>query len=375
MRPVVFIADKHRAYLSRLEMRLRSLANTTYDVLAVFANNESEMLFSLMGLQREVRDRIAITIYPDEMKIADVLQEFPSSIYLISLCENTRDEHDKEEIFPLNSKALEKTFGKENLIRSSSIDVEIVSDKRRTVTIKKVPRFTRAQRFDAIIREYLMLSIDKHAIETHSLNSIGTHLSFSQEMGNRITKYVIGKEQTAGHTVIYFPIKPLYLVEDRFRRGHGKTIGDLIYRFSAGDVPEINDLGQWLYMHENGYYTFSLPERSDDIISSDISTLKQIINLLREYTHTRSQPTTSWIDIDGLPLSKTLELAVLCDFLYVDAPVGTKDKEEVARRELALFMAKLPKECIILELPKHRPSQVVKHRDQDEKEWNLASEL
>ena len=74
-----------------------------------------------------------------------------------------------------------------------------------------------------------------------------------------------------------------------------------------------------------------------------------------------------------MPLDRVLALAVLCDFIYVDAPEGKSDKYSVARRELGLFMAKLPGECRILELPQEAINQ--KERIRHQKRFDTASEL
>lgn len=365
MRPVVLYFDDHHDYQARLVRRLHSLSYDVYEVVAMPATHETAIFNALKSMTKDTLDRVTVALLPRHISL-ETLSDQPHKLTVcIKLCERGKENNTNESSFCSRE-------------HQTSISRPIQSDIRineKTTKVYVVSRFTRASEIDAIIRRHLIVGTSAlTALHQHS-NSIGTHLSFSHEASTRVTRYVIGKEQSCGHTVIYLPIKPLYKMESRFRRSHGLTIGDLIYRFSEGDIPEISDMGQWLYMHEAGYYTYALPERSDDLITCDIGTLRQITNAWRDYTHTRSQPTTSWIDIEGMPLCKILELAVLCDFIYVDAPIGHSDKEGIARRELGLFMAQLPKECRILELPHgRRPFAEVNHRDHD-KESNIASKL
>jgi len=354
MKPVVLIADEHIHFLTRLAERLRALAENAYEVRMIPSAGESDILFSVKGLQRDLRLRVAVFLYPNHLPIASILSELPGHVCLLGLCENMRDGTTEEIAQPLFRAMIETETNAPHAKLPHHTDQPPGCEKHGAVKIGMIPRFTRARKIDRIIRSCLS---GEEVIPPGGKSSacrIGTHLSFSEDAGSRVTRYLIRKEKSLGHTVVYLPIKPLYQIDDRFRRGCGQTIGDLICRLSTGDIPGIENFGKWLYMHESGYYTFSMPERSDDIITCDINTLRQIIGLLRDYTHSRTQPTTSWIDIGCLPLAKVLELAVLCDFLYVDAPSGPTDKEEAARRELGLFMARLPKSCDILELPRHR---------------------
>ncbi len=347
MRPIVLYIDDHRDYQRRLTRRLQSLSGDAYEIIAVQGDEESVIFGSVDALAREALRRITVTICPRHLAIETLLDRFHALNLHIYLCESGSEEHDtamcaSRDYQPKTSCEIRRDTGADNH-----------GDEKKT-ECRTVSRFVRASQIDAMIRRYISSDKSSHDTECHHDNGIGMHLSFSHEMGTRVTRYVIGREQAHGHTVIYLPIKPLYKIEDRFRRSQGLTFGDLIYRFSVGDIPDISEMGRWLYMHEKGYYTCSMPERSDDLITCDINTLRQIVNAWRDYTHTRSQPTTTWIDMEGMPLGDVLAIAVLCDFLYVDAPAGNSDKEIVAQRELGLFMAKLPQECRILELPHRR---------------------
>lgn len=356
MKPVVLYIDDHRDYQLRLSRRLRSLSGGAYEVVTLTVNDEREISSAVDALAHEIRRRITVSLCPGNLAVKPALDQLQALTLNVTLCEHERE----KEIETRSNISRGHQAERDRDIRC---DTRINNlERQKTIDILSISRFVRASQIDAKIRPYLVSDKPSHTSFSNRSNSIGTHLSFSHETGTRITRYVIGKEQARGHTVIYLPIKPLYQIEHCFRRGHGLTFGDLIYRFSVGDIPEIGDMGKWLYMHEDGFYTCSLPERSDDLITCEIGTLRQIINAWREYTRTRSQPTTSWIDMEGMPLSDVLALSVLCDFVYVDAPVGNSDKELVAQRELGLFLAKLPKECRILELPqRHQPLKEIDH--------------
>jgi len=369
MRPVVLYIDDHHAYQSRLTRRLDSLSGGAYEIAAIRITHEIELRNAVGALAQHMIRRITVALGPRHISLNAILDLLPELTIRINFCERENDERADTPSFASRKQ-------QKDTRRKFRSDRRMDNDAREGVMeIRTVSRFGRVTEIDAIIRRHITVGPPvRDAGNLHS-NSIGTHLSFSHKAGTRITRYVIGKERALGHTVVYLPIKPLYKIEGRFRRGSGLTFGDLIYRFSEGDFPDINDMGQWLYMHENGYYTVTLPERSDDLITCDIGTLKQITNAWRDYTHTRSQPTTSWIDIEGMPLCDVLELAVLCDFIYVDAPVGNADKEAVARRELGLFMAQLPKECVILELPHGNRSLTETNHSNQLKESHIASRL
>ncbi|MBP6137074.1 MAG: hypothetical protein KA485_00890 [Clostridia bacterium] len=357
MRPVVLYIDDHRDYQFRLTGRLRSLSDIAYEIVPITVNDGQVIRSAVVEpLTRETLQRVAVTLCPRHFALDAILDLLPSLSVHVDLCERGSEEEIGASAF----------FPREH---QTNTDRNIPCDHHT------VSRFTRASHIDAMIRSYLAVKGSPHTPDGHHSSGIGTHLSFSHEMSMRVTRYVIDREQALGHTVIYLPIKPLYKIENRFRRGQGQTFGDLIYRFSVGDIPETGEMGRWLYMHEDGYYTCALPERSDDLITCDIDTLRQITNAWREYTHSRSEPTTSWIDIEGMPLDRVLALAVLCDFIYVDAPEGKSDKYSVARRELGLFMAKLPGECRILELPHRRRSLKKNEYVNRGKEPDIASEL
>ncbi len=356
MRPVALYIDDHRDYQWRLSRRLRSLSDETYDVLAIDVKYNRDVRVAVVeSLTREIRNRVTAILCPQHLAVRTLPDHLPALAVHINLCERMSE----DEV---------ETCAQRSRKRQSE------TERRGTYDIRHISRFAQASQIDATIRRHLPVRELSDNSSGHR-NSIGTHLSFSHETGTRVTRYVIGREQALGHTVIYLPIKPLYKIEYSFRRSHGLTCGDLIYRFTVGDIPDTEDMGRWLYMHEDGYYTCSMPERSDDLITCDIDTLRRITHAWRAYTHARSHPTTTWIDIEGMPLGDVLSLAILCDFIYIDAPTGKSDKEAVARRELGLFMAKLPGECRILELPHRRePLREVEHISLSQ-ESDIAAEL
>lgn len=178
----------------------------------------------------------------------------------------------------------------------------------------------------------------------------GCHLSFSPTSASRINRTVIRRNLDAGSRLIYLPVKALYLIEDTFRRGPSDTLGDLLCLIAAGQPPEARELGAWLYFHDQGYMTFRLPDRADDLRDFEIQHLAQLVLLVSAYSQTSGDPACVWLDTEGLPLKKLTVLASLCDRVYIDRPSGGSSSAALARRELALFLAGLPPSCRVMEL-------------------------
>ena len=213
-----------------------------------------------------------------------------------------------------------------------------------------VPRYAGAGEMDRIIRQHLPDRGGRRRSRTSSCR-LGCHLSFSVSSGPRFNAHVFDREMAAGKRLIYLPLKPLFRMTDSFRRGPEVTLGDLLCLIAAGEPPDARGLGTWLYLHERGYFTFRLPDRADDLVSCDRQDLKVLVGLLADYAASGIEPTVVWIDPEGLFLDKLLAIAVLCDFIYIEVPDGKSSASALAKRELSLFLADLPKSCVILELP------------------------
>ncbi len=213
-----------------------------------------------------------------------------------------------------------------------------------------VPRYGGAGRMDRVIREHLPDRGVRRKSRAGKCQ-LGCHLSFSPTSGSRFNSHVLDREMAAGKRLIYLPLKALFRMSDSFRRGPEANLGDLLCLIAAGEAPDARGLGTWLYLHERGYFTFRLPDRADDLIACDTKHLKVLVDLLLDYASSGAEPTVVWIDSEGLFLEKLLAIAVLCDFIYVEVPDGRSSASAVAKRELSLFLADLPKSCKILELP------------------------
>ncbi len=188
-----------------------------------------------------------------------------------------------------------------------------------------------------------------HEHGTAESGHLGCHLSFSLAKGQAITRAILAQEMNRGRRMVYLPIMPLYQMTDSFRRGPGQTLGDLLCLIASGDLPEVRSMGQWLYFHERGYFTFHLPERADDLISCDTGTLRKLVHLLKRYARESREPSCVWLDTQGLPLEKLKALAALCDFIHLDIPSGSSSADLIARREVGILMAGLPGTCSIYE--------------------------
>lgn len=179
----------------------------------------------------------------------------------------------------------------------------------------------------------------------------GCCLAFSDLRSQALTSHVLDRALARGRRILYLPLKPLYKIQDSFRRGPESTLGDLLCLIAHGDPPPPKDLGLWLYLHERGYFTFRLPERADDLVASETGLLCDLVRLVLTYADSLEDPVTVWLDSQDLAMEKHVALAGLCDFVYVDKPSGSSSAEDLARRELALFLARLPDSCAVLDSP------------------------
>lgn len=301
----VILIDQYDAFVERLSGRLNAIASDRYHV--------SNLSVNALALDKEV----------DRLKQASLLI-VPSAL--------KTDEFFSNHSFDAAVLCWDDPF-----------------EPSQNPTTGKSLRFIGIRALDRIIRHRLSKGESPTALET-ATRHMGCHLSFSEGFGARCTQHVLRHEMDLGHRVIYVPIKPLYRLQDPFRRGPDQTIGDLLCHIATGEMPEAERLGEYLYLHEFGYFTFRLPDRADDLIAADAHAMKQLIRLLRQYAESGVEKTVVWLDTSGLYLDKLLNIASLCDYLYIDVPQDESSASAVARRELGIFMAALPSSCAILEL-------------------------
>ncbi|HZK28970.1 MAG TPA: hypothetical protein VFD19_01990 [Clostridia bacterium] len=349
MKPVVLLMDKHLDFLVRMTDQLRVLAEGTYDVIA-WSGDEAPDAHA-----RVLAEDATVAVMPLCWKDHLCVQHICANHACFYWGESPPSDQ------PLYARKQPNNFKP--------------SKERTDQEWVFVSRYAGARQLDRMIRTRMAEQFSFHKTDPRPDHVMGIHLSFSKTVGTRTTHHILNREMSRGRTVIYLPIQPLYALTESFRRGPQDTLGELLCRISSGDIPDLDDLGSLLYLHKRGYYTFRLPERADDLIACATEHLRQVACLLRAYTHSKSEPATAWIDPGGLHLDKLLAMAVLCDFIYVDAPTDETSAARVARRELGLFMARLPKSCAILELSAQDQKSSLPPSKTPERVINLASGL
>ncbi len=201
-------------------------------------------------------------------------------------------------------------------------------------------------------REIKSEKITKTAIKKKTSQdsySLGCLLFFTRSERIKACTSILKSGKRKAHDMIYLPLMPLYDMAFPFRTGSRQTLGDLLLKLKSGRIPKHEDLGNYLYLHNDGYYTFSCPGRADDLICADSRSLRELIILLRKYLETRAAPTHSLIEVSGLTLERHAMVAALCDYVVIETPNKTTDAALMAQQELAVFLSKLPSSCEIYE--------------------------
>ncbi|MGI6616620.1 MAG: hypothetical protein ACOX36_00910 [Saccharofermentanales bacterium] len=350
MKPIVLIADRYADFLTRLEQQLKreAMISDAYDVImidvhALSGQTEDGMSQALLKYVCGSDGHLELrgTTSDSKHSLSRELSRFlPAQLFAVILPETI----DKKQFYDLCPD-----------FRPCADNITILhfSNDTRQKDSNKISRFSAVSDIHRLLLSLLPNGSRKANSSDRKLSQIGTLLAFSESFSERACRFVMHRAIVEGVSLIYVPIMPLYRLKEPFQHGPGKTLGDLIDRVNAHDPPQGSHLGRWLYWHENGYYTFRLPERADDLIACTRETLRQLVQVIRSYARSREEKMTVWIDARGLPLIKRQAIASFCDFIYVETPDEVESSASViARRELSLFLAELPGECDILELPR-----------------------
>ncbi len=350
MKPVVLIADHYSGFLTRLGERLKREAaiSNAYDVAVVDTR-------VLSGRKKDT-DRQGCSEYvcvpsgrlwPYDNTCDDGRASsrelsclLPARLFAVILPE-TMDKELFYDYFPVF------------LPYAENIAVFYLSNDTYIKDSENLSRFSAVSEIHRRLLALLPNDARKAGSSDKRMSQTGTLLAFSESFAERACRFVMHQAVMKGDSLLYVPIMPLYRIKEPFQHGPGKTLGDLIDRIHAHDPPQVTHLGRWLYWHENGYYTFRLPERADDLITCNRETLRQLVQIIRSYVRSQSEKMTVWIDARDLSLVKRQAITSFCDFIYVETPDETKSAASaIARRELSLFLAELSGECNILELPR-----------------------
>lgn len=350
MKPIVLIADHHADFLTRLELQLKreAMMSNAYDLIivdvhALFDQTKNGTLPPSFEYVYDSNGRLGLrgTTNCLEHSTSRKLARFlPARLFAVILPE-TIDTRQFYDLCPVFRQCADNItifhFSNDICLKESKI----------------ISRFSAVSDIHRRLLSLLPNDARRSDSPDNGLSQTGTLLAFSESFAERACRFVMHRAIVEGITLLYVPIMPLYRMTEPFQHGPGRTLGDLIDRVNAHDSPQDSQLGRWLYWHENGYYTFRLPERADDLISCTRETLRQLFQVIRSYARSRDEKMIVWIDSRGLPLKKRQAIASFCDFIYVETPDEVESSASaIARRELSLFLAELPAECNILELPR-----------------------
>lgn len=180
---------------------------------------------------------------------------------------------------------------------------------------------------------------------------VATALTFSPSVRRAIARRVVDDVRERGDDLLYLPLMPLYMMSTEFTDPVDGHLGHFLLQLSERPTTDSDELGSYLYMHDEGFYTFHLPPRADDLIQIPPPLLRELIARVRTYVETRAIPTRAYIDMDGMELERRTAVAVLCDLVMVETPCGPHAAERAARHELTLMLNRLPLSCRIREWP------------------------
>ncbi len=178
---------------------------------------------------------------------------------------------------------------------------------------------------------------------------LGCLLYFSRTERSKAVTTILNCGKKKAYDMIYLPLMPLYDMDFPFRTGSKDSLGSLLLTLKSGRMPAHDELGNYLYLHNDGYYTFLCPERADDLICADNRSLRELTLLLKQFLETRVAPTHSLLDVSGMSLERHAMLAALCDYVVIETPSKKTDAALIAQQELAIFLSKLPTSCAIYE--------------------------
>lgn len=348
MKAVVLIVENRTAYRERLLSALLQTA-PDYECVAVSglqeANDLDEGRFNRLGLilAADCFTSGLTGIFPGVLclELTDKApDEISTSIPAASSGKANSDPADKIHLYLPGPEQGSKYY----LSRQSS--VSYIKDVISRLLTRPLTARTKE------VREEEKESFNNKELEnvsTHGDYSLGCLLFFSRSERVKASEVILRSGRRKSHDMIYLPLMPLYDIAYPFRTGSRQTLGDLLLMIKDGRIPGHEDLGSYLYLHSDGYYTFPCPNRADDLISTDKRSLRELIVLLRKYLETRVTAAHALIEVSGLTLEKHAMIAALCDYVVIETTTKTTDAALIAQQELAIFLSKLPSSCEIYE--------------------------
>ena len=153
-----------------------------------------------------------------------------------------------------------------------------------------------------------------------------------------------------GRETWYLPIMPLYEAHVIKNQSRGPSLAELLLVLEQEPDIDIRTLGQYVQHERDSLFSFRLPQRSDDLITCSSESLRRLIDSLRRQLESEAAERTILIECSGLPLTVITKLAVLCTCFVSDIPSRDRRCDEIARQELGILLAALPRTCTVWEM-------------------------
>lgn len=216
---------------------------------------------------------------------------------------------------------------------------------------EQVFRFMPLSQLLPVIRSHLPPEpVSDRSADCRTRNEIGLVLGLDHSSQPAWVQHKMMAWLREGRRVIYLALMPTYQMTLLTNPGQGPTLSALLLRLASQDPVLPAEMGIYLQPHPDGYLQFRPPERSDDLSRCDSRDLHQLVSLLREQIQSTAEPTVALVDCMAMPLHLATLLAVICDFCVIRLPEGSGFAAEAGRREVSLFLARLPPGCRIEEM-------------------------
>lgn len=348
MKAVILIVENRTAYRERLLTGLQQ-SGTDYECVA------ASDIQQVNDLDEDTFNRVAL-ILAAEFFSARLASIFPGTLRLV-LTDKLPDKCSKDVLGGISDELqvnsaeklhlyIPEIIGQGQCYLSRQSSVTYIREILSVVLTKPLAASTEDE---MEIQSEITISTKTEKNSSQGAYSLGSLLFFTRNERVKACTSILKSGKKKAHDMIYLPLMPLYDMAFPFRTGSRQTIGDLLLTLKSGRIPGHEDLGNYLYLHNDGYYTFPCPGRADDLICADNRSLRELIILLRKYLETRAAPTHSLIEISGLTLERHAMISALCDYVVIETPDTTTDAALMAQQELALFLSKLPSSCEIYE--------------------------
>ncbi|MDD2533072.1 MAG: hypothetical protein PHC86_00005, partial [Eubacteriales bacterium] len=156
----------------------------------------------------------------------------------------------------------------------------------------------------------------------------------------------IDESLATGKAVYYVPLMRTWQMDLLQIPGQGPNLTALLLRLQNGEALSTLSIGHYVEPHAAGFWQLRPPEHADDLIQADAWMLRELVSLV----HAKNESGLTLVDCRGLPSEKVATVAVIADQLAARFEVPTCWSDQVAQKDLANLLAKLPNRCQIIEM-------------------------